>query len=362
MNDQLKRTSLYIALLIAFGISGYSVQASDKAVFPVQEWETRTPESVGMSTTKLDALRDLAGGRGCVVRHGYMVYCWGDQGKSRDVASAFKPVLSTLLCFAIQEGMIKSPDQPVSDFEPRLKKLNKGKDAAMTWRHLASQTAAYGWAEKPGTVWAYNDYALALYYDSLMDKVFKQHGDVVLKKYLAEPLQFQDKYTFEAFGPKDRPGRLALSVRDFARFGLLIQRKGQWRGKQLLQKKYIDMMLNSIVPVDTPGVSGKEAEMIPSQRSIGGNKNITPIGPGYYSFNWWLNGTNKEGKRLYANAPADTFVASGHGGPRACWIFPGLDLIVSWNDANIKDHDASPGNQKSKHNQALNLIKESIVK
>ncbi len=353
---------LHLALLIVFGISGNSAQASDQAVFPAQEWETRTPESVGMDITKLDALRDYAGGRGCVVRHGYMVYSWGDQGKSRDVASAFKPVLSTLLCFAIQEGKLKNPDQPVSDFEPRLKQINNGKDAAMTWRHLASQTAAYGWAEKPGTVWAYNDYALALYYDTLMDKVFKKQADVVLKEYLGEPLQFQDKYTFEAFGPKNRPGRLALSVRDFARFGLFIQRKGQWRGEQLLQAKYIEMMLNSIVPVDTPGVSGEEADMIPGQRSIGGNKNITPIGPGYYSFNWWLNQTNKDGKRLYVDAPADTFVASGHGGPRACWIFPGLDLIVSWNDANIQDHDASPGNAESKHNQALILIKESIVK
>jgi len=45
-----------------------------------------------MSPEKLDALRDLVGGRGCVVRHGFMVYSWGDQSKSSDVASAMKPV------------------------------------------------------------------------------------------------------------------------------------------------------------------------------------------------------------------------------------------------------------------------------
>jgi len=53
-----------------------------------------------MSQEKLDALRDLVGGRGCVVRHGFMVYSWGDQSKSSDVASVMKPVISTLLLMA----------------------------------------------------------------------------------------------------------------------------------------------------------------------------------------------------------------------------------------------------------------------
>ncbi|MBN2325580.1 MAG: serine hydrolase [Candidatus Omnitrophica bacterium] len=331
-------------------------------IFPGEEWEAREPQAVGLNREKLDALRDFVGGRGCVIRHGCLAYSWGDQSVSRDVASAFKPVLSTLLCFAIQEGKITGPDECVARFEPRLKEINHGKDAAMTWRHLASQTACYGWAEDPGAAWAYNDYALALYYDTLMNKVFQMHADRALRHYLADPLQFQDASTFEAFGPKDRPGRLALSVRDFARFGYFILHKGRWRDKQLLQEKYVDMMLNSIVPPETPGVGGKEADMIPNQRSIGGSKNITPIGPGFYSFNWWLNGVDRHGNRLYIDAPPDAFVASGHGGLRAVWIIPSLDLIVSWNDAKIDDHDASPGNPDSKHNQALILMKKAVLK
>ena len=108
------------------------------------------PEGVGMSREKLAALKELVGGRGCVVRHGYMVYAWGDQSKSSDVASAFKPVLSTLLFMAIQEGRLKSADDLVVEFEPRFKSLNNGKDATMTWRHLASQMSGYGLAEAPG--------------------------------------------------------------------------------------------------------------------------------------------------------------------------------------------------------------------
>ena len=43
-----------------------------------------------------------------------------------------------------------------------------GKDASITWRHLASQTSGYGLGEAPGKAYAYNDSALALYYDTLM--------------------------------------------------------------------------------------------------------------------------------------------------------------------------------------------------
>ena len=85
-----------------------------------------------MSPEKLDALRDLVGGRGCVARHGFMVYSWGDQSKSSDVASAMKPVLSTLLLMAVQEGRLKSVEEPVAEFDPRLKTLNNGKDAGIT--------------------------------------------------------------------------------------------------------------------------------------------------------------------------------------------------------------------------------------
>src|SRR6266487_3286872 len=295
-------------------------------VFPGAKWEMRKLAEVGLSRDKLDTLRDLVSGRGCVVRHGYMVYSWGDQTKSSDVASAFKPVLSTLLLIAVREGRLKSVDGLVADFEPRLKTLNNGKDAAITWRHLASQTSGYGLAEAPGTAYSYNDFALALYYDTLTQKIFGTNGTDVLRTRLAEPLQFEDAFTFDAFRRAERDGRLALSVRDFARFGLLYLRNGQWRDKQLIKPEFRQMAINSPIPADTPLTRGREADMLPGQRSVGGTRNITPVGPGYYSFNWWLNRTNKSGQRLYVDAPPDIYVASGHGGKRTCWIFPSLDL------------------------------------
>jgi CubicO group peptidase (beta-lactamase class C family) len=329
-------------------------------VFPAAHWEQRSPEQVGLSREKLDALKKLVGGRGCVVRHGYMVYSWGDQSKSSDVASAFKPVLSTLLLMAVQEGRLNSVDELVADFEPRLKTLNNGKDGGITWRHLASQTSGYGLAEPPGAAYSYNDFALALYYATLTQKVFLTNGTEVLRTRLAEPLQFEDEFSFNAFRRPDRDGRLALSVRDFARIGLLCLRNGLWHDKQLIKPEFIRMAINSPIPTDTPLTSGREADMLPGQHSIGGGKNITPVGPGYYSFNWWLNRTNKAGQRLFVDAPPDTYVASGHGGKRTLWVFPSLDLIVCWNDSPIDDHDKSPGNPDSKCNQAVRLMVEAV--
>ena len=130
-------------------------------------------------------------------------------------------------------------DELVADVEPRLKEINGGKDAAITWRHLASQTSGYGLVERPGEAYSYNDYALALYYDSLTRGVFKEEGTALLKKYFAGPLGFEDACTFEAFGAEDRPGRLAVSVRDFARFGLMYLRGGRWGERQIVRKELI---------------------------------------------------------------------------------------------------------------------------
>jgi CubicO group peptidase (beta-lactamase class C family) len=350
-------------VLLAAGFVGVVARAADaQPVYPQADWEKRAPEKVGLAADKLKALAELAGGRGCVVRHGYLVHSWGDPAQSGDIASAVKPVISTLLLLAVQQGKVKGVDTKVADFEPRLRALNRGKDAGITWRHLASQTSGYGLAEAPGEAYAYNDFALALYYDTLTRQVYKQSGTRLLKERLGDVLGFQDRYTFEAFGPNDRPGRLAISVRDLARFGLLYLRGGRWEDKQVLTPESVQIALSSPVPATLPRTRAREADMLPGQRSLGGGKDQTPAGPGCYSFNWWLNRIDQGGRRLYADAPPDAFVAMGHGGERALWVVPSLDLVVAWNDARIDDHDASPGNPKTKCNQAARLMRDAVLR
>src|SRR6266540_1178274 len=72
-------------------------------------------------------LRDFVGGRGCVVRGGHLVYSWGDIARRADVASAFKPWLVHLLLLLLDQGILKSLDEPAVFWEPRLNPLNSPK-------------------------------------------------------------------------------------------------------------------------------------------------------------------------------------------------------------------------------------------
>src|SRR4030042_3678284 len=94
-------------------------------VYPGAEWATKKSEQGGLDEEKLKELSDYAGGFGCVVRHGYMVYTWGDAGRRKDVASAAKPLYSHFLFKAIEDGKISSLDERVSKWEPRLNRINK---------------------------------------------------------------------------------------------------------------------------------------------------------------------------------------------------------------------------------------------
>ncbi|MFC5407762.1 serine hydrolase domain-containing protein [Larkinella bovis] len=305
------------------------------AVFPDYQWATQTPAQAKLDSVSLNRLRDFVGGHGCVVRHGYLVYSWGKSDGMYDIASAFKPILSTLMLMAVQEGKLPGPDAEVADYEPRLRELNGGKDKAMTFRHLASQTSGYGLSERPGEAYAYNDYALALYYDVLTEKVFGQSGNEILKTRLGEPLQFSDPYTFTVFGASNRPGRLGCSVRDLARIGLLYLRGGRWKDRQLLTPEHVRLATTSPIPATIPLTKAQDALMLAGQRSIGGTKNITSLGPGCYSFNWWLNVENPPNGQLYPALPPSTFIASGHTPRREMVVIPEWDLIVVWNEAKL---------------------------
>src|SRR5882672_6023616 len=95
-------------------------------VWPGEHWEVRDAAEVGLKKEKLEAMAELAGGRGCVVKGGTMVFAWGEQSKSGDVASAMKPVITTLMLMAVEDRKIGSVDDRVAIFEPRLVGKNEG--------------------------------------------------------------------------------------------------------------------------------------------------------------------------------------------------------------------------------------------
>ena len=354
---------LLVGLLVSVGMEIAEVRAGEtKLVYPGRKWAAKRPGEVGLDVRKLKELSDYAGGFGCVVRYGYMVYSWGDASKRKDVASAAKPFYSHFLFKAVEDDKIAGVDERVNKWEPRLNQINKDldyKDRDIRWRDLANQISCYGLTEASGTAYAYNDWQMALFWDTLFKKVYGTSYETVdrdvLHPKLTDLLGCQDKPTFMAFGVKDRPGRLAISPRDFSRFGLFYLRKGKWRAKQLISAEHAALAVTSPLPVLIPRTAGQEAEMIPGQRSMGSKR--IPDNQcdhlGSYSWLWWTNGVGRDGTRHWPDVPVDTYGCFGHGGIRAMVVMPSLDLIVSWNDTKIRASEME--------NHALKLLEDSVI-
>jgi len=331
-----------VAALLAMASTGAAVEP----VFPGKHWQTKTPAELGLDRAKLDEFARLAGGRGCVIRSGYMAYTWGDDTRASDIASASKPLYSHLMFLAIQEGKLAGVDQQVAKYQPALNDLNRRlgyKDRKLTFRHLAYQTACLGFEEEPGTAFDYNDFTMGLFWDTLVNKVYRvewQDADAKLfGPKLADVLQFEDKFTCNGL----KPGRPDISPRDFARFGLLYLNQGKWGDRQVLKAEFAKMALSQPLPLSIPRTQARKAETC-ELRSIGGGGNQCDHNGGY-SWLWWLNTVARDGRRWFPDAPPDQFMALGHGGQRGMVVMPKLQLIVSWNDTKELHTDRELGNK-----------------
>ncbi len=117
-----------------------------------------------------------------------------------------------------------------------------------------------------------------------------------------------------------------LSARDLARVGLLMQRDGRWRGRQLLPRAWVAF---NRTPFAGYRPSAEQAgEAVP-----GGH--------------WWLNAELPGASRPWVDAPADTFAALGHWG-QALYVLPSEKLVVV---RYADDRDAS-----FQHNQLLKRV------
>jgi hypothetical protein len=330
ISPRLCQSLLLVALL------GHSAGGEEQPyVFPAATWEEIAPETLELDDQKLTELSEFAGGNGCVVRHGYLAFTWGDAAQRTDIASCCKPWYAHFLFKAIEDGRLRGLDERVMVVEPRLGELNAAldhKDGEIRWRHLVTQTSCYGVKESPGRAFDYSDYNMALLYDNLFLKLYCSESEQVnvqiLHQQLTDVLQCQDEPRFNL------KGRLAVSPRDFARFGLLYLRGGNWNGQQVISREHVRTLLATPLPADLPRTSGAPAEMIAGQRSIGGGSNQTDHF-GSYSFTWWTNGVDRQGKRHWPNVPHDAVGAFGHAGKRAMVLLPSKDLIVVWNETRV---------------------------
>jgi hypothetical protein len=348
-----------LVLALSFG--------TQAAVFPGTNWETRTPAETGLEVAQLNGIQKYLGGRGCIVRHGYLAYSWGEITKRGDVASAAKPWYSTFLFKAVEEGRLASVNAKAVIHEPRLRDINASlgcKDTNITFRHFATQISCYGVQESPGSAYDYNDWQMALFWDSLFLRVFgatyTNVDATVLVPKLAGILQCQDSPTFLAFGVNDRPGRLAVSPRDFARFGLLYLNQGNWNGTQVISQAHAILAVTDPLPLAVPRTAGIRAEMLPGQRSLGSS--VVPDNQndhdGSYSWLWWVNGLQRNGKRRWPSAPANVYACLGHAnGKRGMAVMPSEHIVLSWNDSLLDTYPTEP----HPLDRVFHLVMESIT-
>ena len=333
--------------------SGQERNAKSARVFPGKDWQTIDPAELSLDAARLDALAKRLGGRGCVVKHGYVVKSWGSQAQLSDWYSSAKPVLSTLLMFALKEEKISGFDARLSEFGWDL----KPKDRMMTFRHLAGMTSGYGRPESPGAAWAYNDFAIQLYQRTLFDRVFREDpAKVANAPERFGALGLQDGLEF-----REKNRRLSASVRDFTRIAWFWLNRGNWHGKQLLPRDYFDENMRPQVAIDLPHTQNADTDDYLKVGSFGGGSDhFTKFGAGIYGFNWWFNrpGRLHPDSRTWPDAPGDIVMSVGFGG-NCTALAPGQDAILVAARANWGNLEA--GQSESEMNQVLRDFAEAVT-
>jgi CubicO group peptidase (beta-lactamase class C family) len=271
---------------------------------------------------------------GIVIRHGYIVAEFGDTSAVEPTYSVAKSYLSTVLGITLQRGLIRKITDRVGEY---IKDggYDSPHNASITWEHHARQASEwdgtlfgkpstfvgseeFGRGEmkprelhEPGTYYEYNDVRINRLSLSLL-RLWKRPLPDVLKTEIMNPIGASNTWrwigydnadvTIDGKTMKSVPGGtrwgggLWMSTRDHARFGLLIARRGNWNGRQLVPSDWI-------ARATTPGGPDNAPD---------------------YGYLWWLN--SKGGTR---GLPTTSFQAQGNGS-NTIFIDAEHDLVVVW--------------------------------
>ncbi len=301
------------------------------------------------AATRLDALAKALGGSGRILRRGALVHAWGPQDVHYDWLSSAKPVLSTLLFFAVQEGRAKSVDQPLIDFGWPM----AAKDRTMSFRHLGAMTSGYARPDAPGAAWAYNDYAIMLYQRTLFDMVFAADADRATNARL-EALGLEDGLRFNA------RRRLSATARDFGRIAQFWLDRGRVANKVVLEERFFREYCRPQVPRDLPHTQKAATTDYLRVGTYGGESDhFTEYGAGIYGFNWWFNATGRlhPNAKTWPGAPNDTFMSIGARGNCAV-VVPSRQLVLVCARGQWGRHE--PGNAEAPTNRHIAALLAAV--
>jgi CubicO group peptidase (beta-lactamase class C family) len=304
-----------------------------KPYFPRgKEWETRAPKDAGMDAAAIDDAIKYAAEHNStglvIVRGGRLVteqywQNWTPE-TAQPIFSASKSITATLVGMAIEEGKMKGVEQSASAFVPQWKGTPK---EAITIRHILTmtsgikvgavrataevdafeETAGLPLEHNPGTHWAYNTPVYRMLFRMLEMATGENINSYTRRKFA--PLAWQNSSWDCGAAPNNKTNCTwyRSSLRDMAKFGLLILRHGQWEDKQLISASFVK---------ESTSASQKLNEA--------------------YGYLWWLNGKASfklaggravEGM-MWPDCPPDAIGALG-AQDKKIYVVPGLDLVVA---------------------------------
>ena len=233
-----------------------------------------------------------------------------------DVASVQKSITAMLVGIGQHKGLLEITDPVHKHLGKGWSKAPAAAEAKITIRHLITMSSGLNprlqYVAPAGTKWFYNSgaYSKAL---TCVSKAAKMDANELTKKWLTEPLGMNDSrwavrpWLKSVRTDANRFG-FATTVRDLARFGLLMLANGNWKSKNVIEDKAF-----------------LKAAISPS----------TKLNPSY-GYLWWLNGgpfvargdgQNKQGRLIFA-APKDMYAARGKLN-RQLYILPTYQLVIT---------------------------------
>lgn len=232
--------------------------------------------------------------------------------------SVAKSFTSALIGCAIDDGLIKSVNEPITNYIPELKKSGFDK---VTIRHVLQMTSGlkfnesyynpfgdaatfyYGrtlrksiakmkMEEEPGTDFEYqsgNTQILGLILErALKTKTVTQY----LQEKIWSPLQMETPASWSIDKKKDGLEKTFCCINataiDFAKFGRLYLNKGSWNGQQLISKQWVE----------------ESTKLDTAEGSVN-----------YYQYQWWMA------------RPGEDFMAEGILG-QFIYVYPKKNLII----------------------------------
>jgi CubicO group peptidase (beta-lactamase class C family) len=291
--------------------------------------EVVLPEDVGYSSAKLDAVKQLAKNSSfdamMVLYDGKVFFSWGKVTENYNLHSIRKPLLSSLYGIHAAEGNINLDatleELNIDDIPPILtadEKQAKVRDLIKSrsgvYHVAAAELDGIGWTESrpergshpPNTFFYYNNWDF-----NAAGTIFRQvTGKDIYEEFktrIGNPIGMQDfdiancNYQYEYDKSIHPAYHFKISCRDLARFGLLYQKNGNWKGQQLIPSQWISESTNAFSIEDST------------------------LGIGYgYMWRIYLGGTefsqNWGGHKIFGH--------TGLAGEQSLMIIPELKLVI----------------------------------